>query len=575
MDIAPSTSSATISSRNFDDRSTADENVDEIPEYDLDELSLDDAGFEEEEIFPSTASSSNDGVGADKKIFDLQRWPVIEYEDENISIETRELLRLCNNYLELYYKRYKEGVVSKSMLRQVRFLFEMYGLRQFDRTLRWRKNPKSRHIYMGKVRYPKFCNLYLFLIEMNKLEDIVGQHMWDLYYISSPDLFNQNREVADKYFNIRVLSVLRQVFKFVIKRDWSNVAAELGNLRLVYTPQHHEKSYLRTMLDSFSFYLPSLYLAALQRHLEYDARPLILSHKCIQTAAAFIKTSQFRRGESVYLNYSGFYAAHLLILHVANNIFDSSDYITELNKKGVKNTDAAWTDAFNLYSYCYKFEHFVSLNEGEASSYVSTITRDLDHRFSMTLNILIARSALGLLPAFVFVAITFYKIDLLTEALEQICDQNPGSIVYINEVLAVFGLERICGALFDRIMFSPFTTPEMLAQHDFVINIVEQRSLNPSGYGAFVDVVATNLKILFSFLDNGRNRMNGSAWALLYSNIQYLQPNFAEVLLPYWKDRHSWWPKFHLSAQLSANDAVNEKKMEVFKLLNSMHNLVV
>jgi len=175
-----------------------------------------------------------------------------------------------------------------------------------------------------------------------------------------------------------------------------------------------------------------------------------------------------------------------------------------------------------------------------------------------------SNDCVGLLPMYVHLAKLLDEYDELTELLKLIVAKSPALLAYIHEMLACHQLGYISGTLIERVISS--TDAEFIAAYDFLVDIVEQRTLNPSEYGAIETVIVQNLKLLFVFLDHGRNRDNLRAWASMSENLQCLGSHAHECIQEMWAERSSWWKAFH--SQLVPKE-VRIARKKVLRVLTS------
>uniref|UniRef100_A0A915CUZ2 Uncharacterized protein n=1 Tax=Ditylenchus dipsaci TaxID=166011 RepID=A0A915CUZ2_9BILA len=344
---------------------------------------------------------------------------------------------------------------------------------------------------------------------MDQLESRIGRHLWDLYYISSADLF-AGCEKSSQHFTIRVISVIRKVFDAVQKRQFEKAVLAIGNIRLVCSKLPSEKHYLKSTLKAFSFYFPSLFYVVLQRHLESGCPVQVISEKYSEVVSSFVSTCVFKNHA---YDYTEFYLTQFLIFHLAHQLLDEADKALEHN---LTHQDPEWGRVRQIYRYWLDYEKW----QHELQEYpTARLSPTLCSFFSTILDSSLRTThgppmeCVGFLPVLIRLAEVLNRIDELRDALAECCCSDAYLLSQVTRTLNSLGLHHVSGFLFTRAM--NLIPADSMASNDFVIDIVEQQSLDPAGHGAFEDLIALNLRMLFNFMDHGRNRDNARAWGFL------------------------------------------------------------
>ncbi|KHJ83158.1 hypothetical protein OESDEN_17145 [Oesophagostomum dentatum] len=74
------------------------------------------------------------------------------------------------------------------------------------------------------------------------------------------------------------------------------------------------------------------------------------------------------------------------------------------------------------------------------------------------------------------------------------------------------------------------------------VDYCQSRIERPERYGQRTIVLARCVNVLFKYLDYGSNRADARAWVLLHAAVQFVDP---ALLIPLWRERYDWWPRFH------------------------------
>lgn len=111
------------------------------------------------------------------------------------------------------------------------------------------------------------------------------------------------------------------------------------------------------------------------------------------------------------------------------------------------------------------------------------------------------------------------------------------------------------------------TSSNCLAHAEFIIEILNYRTSNVSNYADLEEFTQTNLRILFIFLDFGKNRKIRSPWRLLYRALSHLPPSLKSFVIGLWHERSDWWPKFH---SIDVEKKTAKYRNKVFCILKSL-----
>jgi len=438
--------------------------------------------------------------------------------------------------------RHSANLISKEILR--RFISRMH---------RFNIPSNNKLIYERPFLSTHFRNLAIFFKEVDHLEEAYGRHIWNLHYIHGWELFGKHNYQYHKYFSITIITLLERLFSSVIMRDWNIVASIIENIPLGSKAQIHSSSY-ETVAESMSIYFPNIFLVSLQRFL--------ISYKSIDVVSdAYLKASEkFSKAivrKSHPLNHSTYYVVQCLIFHLANLKLEVANSILTIQHKG---TNLEWLNALHIYKYCNDCEHWLS----EGDTYVGK--QEVANLFHTAFKSLLDNptNGIGLLPLFVCLAKNFECVHILCDELEELCIQMPRILIWVYEILTRFELHHIATRLFEMVIHS---STSILASEDFIVNIVEQRTLSISQYSDAEDVARTNLRLLFTYLDYGRNREDALAWSLLQLNLEFVQFNLNIFVADLWRERTSWWKQFH-SVKLPKK--TRRIRRNVFNILESL-----
>uniref|UniRef100_A0A183CI10 Rab-GAP TBC domain-containing protein n=1 Tax=Globodera pallida TaxID=36090 RepID=A0A183CI10_GLOPA len=252
---------------------------------------------------------------------------------------------------------------------------------------------------------------------------------------------------------------------------------------------------------------------------------------------------------------------HLVNLQVKRRSEDGSAFLSSYIHGIRLHDNAERHRVIMLLNYCLDVERNL-ITERSGAKHGPKQNRSQAITFSNFLRTLFdePKSSVGLLPLAVWGAVQFGSEEELADYMLDACTKHPFLLVQCHYILSRFHLEQISGRLFERLFDLSL---ECLATSPVLLEILEQRSLDPTGFGMFDSVISQNLKALFMFLDYGRHRTDVRAWALLHTNLCYLCDNnelMWALLWPLWTKRKDWWPHSNSSAGETSTDETYENE---------------
>uniref|UniRef100_A0A914H116 Uncharacterized protein n=1 Tax=Globodera rostochiensis TaxID=31243 RepID=A0A914H116_GLORO len=432
--------------------------------------------------------------------------------------ESNELLDRAVDYMQLYLSRYSNGNFNTDWVRRMLFYARIHGtpvsrLRFSDPEKN--KRLRAMHSSIGAGFLPSHwsggvINMAQFFTRMDYLESKYGERLWELHFIYG----YENISPCETYFF----------------RQWAEVAQQISNIELTLAIQCNAHSYLGFLRNNLAPHLPGIFLTSLQCLLE-SKRPIEeMSDNLIEIYTAFKKLPTPK--DYPWMDDSLLFLFHLLTFHLVNlqikrRSEDGGAFLSSYIH-GVRLHD-------NAERHRPSGKHGPKQNRSQAITFSNFLRTLFDE----------PKSSVGLLPLAVWGAVQFGSEEELADYMLDACTKHPFLLVQCHYILSRFHLEQISGRLFERLFDLSL---ECLATSPVLLEVLEQRSLDPTGFGMFDSVINQNLKALFMFLDYGRHRTDVRAWALLHTNLCYLCDNnelMWALLWPLWTKRKDWWPRFH------------------------------
>ncbi|PIC11995.1 hypothetical protein B9Z55_028695 [Caenorhabditis nigoni] len=102
------------------------------------------------------------------------------------------------------------------------------------------------------------------------------------------------------------------------------------------------------------------------------------------------------------------------------------------------------------------------------------------------------------------------------------------------------------------------------------LDCVDNFLMHVNRYGSVRHTMEKSLKIMFEFLDFDTNRFNERAWVLMEKVLEMSDPSF---VVPQWKSRVDWWPKYQKSRAKDGrrmSREVSRKKRAVMEALEDI-----
>ncbi|KAL3114645.1 hypothetical protein niasHT_016276 [Heterodera trifolii] len=487
-----------------------------------------------------------------------------------LSNASADVLDRAADYMQLYLDRYANGKFGADWVRRMLFIARIHGaplsrLRFIDVN---KHNRKMAALYQSLG--PGFQTRWLsgaidmeqFFARMDFLESKYGERLWELHFVYGYENINRSE---GSFFRWQIISTVRSLYKGIVRRNWAEVAQNISNIELTMATQSNAKSYLSYLRNSLAPHIPAIFLTALQCSLETKCLIEQISDEFIEICSAFRRLPIPR--ELHWMDDSLLFLSNLLIFHLVNlrvtrRSESGGDFLSSYIRRMQLHNNAERHRVIMLLSYCLEVEREVLASDQKVPlKFHSHQLRSYAVSFSNFLRTLFdePKSSVGLLPLAVWGAVRFGCEEELADYMLDASTKYPHLLVHFHGILSRFRLERISGKLFERLFDLSL---DSLATSPVLLDILEQRSIDPTGFGVFDNVVSQNLKALFMFLDFGRHRTDVRAWAFLYTNLCYLRDNaelMKALLLPLWLKRRDWWPRFHSvrSLQKKISDSAN------------------
>lgn len=540
-----------------------------LSQFDDDQQDVNDDFLSDQDEQASTASVSGaiNRLRHKKKTGQSLRYDKYFYKYGTLNTESQSVLDRAVEYMQLYLMRYENGQIRKDLTRRMIFNARLFGapLRRLEITPYVRKNVFL-ETFQVPVLYDRPINIRYFFNAMDILEQRVGYRCWDLFYISGEHFLNRKESGQMNFFRYQLISVVRKLHKAAMHRDWSAAAECIVKISLwpYYGQQQHSRVHFEFLSRTMGPYLPSIFLMALQCLLETRLPIQQITKQFSQIVFAFQKTSS---QQQLWRDQRLFYHSHLLLFYLLNFHleFPSDTCMIYASLQGVPERRRM----ILLLNYCIDVERNL-LQLFHKNQHLQD--RSLAHYFPNFLATLFEepRDAMGLMPLAVWGSNQFDCIEELTDYLLEACTNYPYLLLNVYNVLSRFHLEHIVGQLLGQLFDMSI---ELLSTAGFLLDLIEQRSLDPANFGQFDDVINGNLRAVFMFLDYGRNRADQRAWALLYTNLCYIRNNgelMNAFVLPLWERRQSWWPQFHNKERVALLTREGAKmRKRVFRLLKN------
>uniref|UniRef100_A0AC34Q9Z7 Uncharacterized protein n=1 Tax=Panagrolaimus sp. JU765 TaxID=591449 RepID=A0AC34Q9Z7_9BILA len=397
-------------------------------------------------------------------------------------------------------------------------------------------------------------NLVSFMRSLSILEERANRSIWVQNYYC-PKQIEKSELVF--FFSQKILFTVINLMNAVHSGNWHHVAAVLADLDLNYDNSAGNMDHYWEFLTAiFSFRWQQFFYVCFERilHLRIDSK-----QKCEALTKMLLSFQPTSNTSISYTRHcSGLYLVHVLIYALANGDAETVESLLQV-KIPSHRQDLQFSQMVKFYQVLAEFINCYS--ESADNEVMDSRWQGIYQR----INVLLETSKdpskmLVFVEPFVISAIYSDNQNDAYEMITELCYKAPVLLPYVADILNRCGEKRFIGIIVNQVISSTPENERFLSRFPLILYFVRQRSEKKIRR----EDAELHVRMLFEFLDHVTNRHFFDAWVCFLANLKALIP-LPEWIRQEWKDRKSWWPKFHNVPM----EAGLEEREQVFDLLKN------